>query len=496
MKVYPGFFPDFTSAGICISNPVQFNDATTATYGAPNSWRWNFGDAATNADTSQLQNPTWLYSGIGTKTITLIATSTKGCQDTITKDITIIDKPALTLPFRDTLICVPDAVQLQAAGIGNFSWSPATNIVNANTASPTVNPASTTWYQVVLNDQGCISRDSVQVRVVNFVTLAASADADTICLTDPVQLHAVSDGLQFLWNNPATLDDPTSPDPVAVPANSSTTYTVIARIGSCSAQDNVTITGFPYPLADAGRDDTICYNFPAYLHGTQTGDVFSWSPAGSLLDANTLDPIAYPPRSMEYVLSATNSAGCKKPFRDTVLITVLPKIIPFAGRDTLVIVGQPLQLNASGGAAYQWIPSTGLNNSFISNPVGTYGANVDSIRYKVKVFNEIGCADSAYVKVTVFKTIPYVFVPTAFTPNGDGLNDVVRPIAVGIKKINHFSIFNRWGELLFRTTINGHGWDGRINGTLQATNVFVWMVSAVDYLDKPVFLKGTVTLIR
>ncbi len=170
--------------------------------------------------------------------------------------------------------------------------------------------------------------------------------------------------------------------------------------------------------------------------------------------------------------------------------------MPYAGHDTLVIVGQPLQLNAEGGVRYQWIPSTGLNNPLIKNPVGIYGAGTDSVNYTVWVFNSIGCVDSAFVTVTVFKTNPYVFVPTGFTPNGDGLNDVVRPIAVGVKKINYFSIYNRWGELLFKTSINGHGWDGTIKGVPQGTNVFVWMVSAVDYLDKPIFLKGTVTLIR
>jgi len=125
-----------------------------------------------------------------------------------------------------------------------------------------------------------------------------------------------------------------------------------------------------------------------------------------------------------------------------------------------------------------------------------YPANIDSIRYRVLVFNDIGCVDSSFVKVTVFKTNPYVFVPTGFTPNGDGLNDVVRPIAVGVKEIKYFRVYNRWGQMVFSTTTNGHGWDGRINGAPQGSNVFVWMVGAVDYTGKNITLKGTVTLIR
>ena len=139
---------------------------------------------------------------------------------------------------------------------------------------------------------------------------------------------------------------------------------------------------------------------------------------------------------------------------------------------------------------------TGLNNPPIKNPVGIYGAEIDSVRYTVLIFDDAGCLDSAHVTVKVFKTNPYVFVPTAFTPNGDGLNDDVKPIAVGVKQIRYFSIYNRWGQLVFRTSVNGKGWNGTIQGKPQGSNVYVWMVSAVDYLDKPIFLKGTVTLIR
>jgi hypothetical protein len=105
--------------------------------------------------------------------------------------------------------------------------------------------------------------------------------------------------------------------------------------------------------------------------------------------------------------------------------------------------------------------------------------------------------------VTIFKTNPQIFVPTAFTPNGDGVNDLFRPVGVGIKSIEYFRVYNRWGELVFSTTVNGRGWDGKIqgwdgkiSGTPQATNTFVWIVKGTDYLNKPFLKKGAVTLIR
>lgn len=495
VKVYPGFFPAFNSAGICIDNPVIFQDATTTNYGVVDSWAWNFGDETTTQDVSAHQDTSWKYSSTGTKTISLTVTSDKGCKKTITHDVTIIDKPPITLAFRDTLICVPDAVQLQASGTGNFSWTPTTNMTGSLTATPVVNPTATTKYYVQLDEQGCINHDSVLVRVVHFVTLNPMPDT-TICRTDQAQLWVSSDGLRYEWTPAATLNDPSLQNPVATPVDPVTTYQVTARIGSCSANTTIDVTTIPYPIANAGPDTTICYNTPAYLTGSHDGSSFNWSPLASLLNANTLAPHAYPVRTQEYVLTSYDTKGCPKPGRDTVLVTVLPKIIPQVTNDTMVVTGQPLQFNAGGGVSYTWSPPTWLDNPFISNPVGIYNSEIDSIRYIVSVYNEVGCFDTASVKVTVFKTNPYIFVPNAFTPNNDGLNDVLRPIAVGIKQIKYFRIFNRWGQMVFSTTTNGHGWDGSIGGSKQGSNVYVWMAEATDYLDRPLQLKGTVTLIR
>jgi len=192
----------------------------------------------------------------------------------------------------------------------------------------------------------------------------------------------------------------------------------------------------------------------------------------------------------------TDVLGCPKPSRDTVLVKVLPKVNAFAGRDTSVVVGQELHLDASGGINYIWSPPTALNNTSIFNPVAVYDGSIDSIRYTVLVSDEKNCMDSASVTVKIFKTDPQIFVPTAFTPNGDGVNDVFRPIGVGIKSIEYFRVFNRWGQLVFSTTVNGQGWDGSISGKPQSTNTFVWIVRGIDYLNKPFVRKGTVTLIR
>ncbi len=494
LGVYPGFFPDFTSSGICLNKPTQFTDQTTTRYGTVNAWRWDFGEGLANNDTSRLQNPSYTYPALGLKNTQLIVRSSKGCVDTISKDLTIIDKPPITLPFRDTVICDIDSLSIPATGSGVFSWTPASNILFANTSTPLVFPKTTTWYKVDLDDNGCQNKDSVRVRVVGSVKLTARTDT-TFCKGDGVQLGAVSDGLQFLWSPNINLSDPAIINPMANPP-STTTYQLIANIGSCTIKDNVIVFVVPYPFVDAGSDLTTCYKTPIQLNGSVIASDFFWRPQGSLTDSKNLNPIASPATTTKYILTATDTLGCPKASYDSVIVTVLPKVNASAGRDTAIVAGQPLQLIASGGENYLWSPSYGLNNVNVPGPVAKLGGEQDSIRYKVYVTDAAGCLDSASILVKIFRTNPQIFVPTGFTPNGDGKNDVLRPIAVGIDRIEYFRVYNRWGQLVFSTTINGQGWDGKIGGKNQSTGTFVWLVAGVDYTGKKVYQKGTTTLVR
>lgn len=494
VRVFPGFVPDFTSGGICFTKPTLFSDGTTSVYGVPNSWTWDFGEAFVTNDISSLQNPTYTYPTLGIKPARLIVTDTRGCRDTITKNITIIERPPITLAFKDTLICVNDNLMLMASGSGSFSWSPAVNIINAGTASPTVSPPVTTTYYVDIDDNGCKNRDSVKVNVVNFVTLIPMNDT-IICKGDTIQLRVNSDGLQYSWSPVSQIINPFVKNPFVV-TNSLTNYTVTATIGGCNNTRNVRVTPVPYPVVNAGEDFSICYNKSGLLSGSTDGSSWAWSPPNRVNNPLLLAATAFPPRTTDFILTAYDTKGCPKPGRDTVTITVLPKMQVSAGNDTAVIVGQPLQLLASGGSSYVWSPATYLSATNINNPIALFNIPSNGLRYKVIAFTDEGCLDSAFITIKVFKTKPSVFVPTGFTPNNDGLNDVVRPIAAGIKSIEYFSIYNRWGQLLFTTTVNGQGWDGKINGQLQSTGTFVWMVKAIDYLGNPYFEKGVVTLIR
>lgn len=493
-RVYPGFVAAFTYKGICMNKPTAFTDNSKSVYGIANSWNWDFGDNNSFDDVSFLKDPVYTYANGGAKNVRLIVGDSKGCIDTIFKSVVLTDKPPVTLSFRDTLICVNDAVRLFASGDGIFTWSPNINITNVNTNAPTVSPTSTTTYFVDINQDGCLNRDSVKINVVDHVSLSAMNDT-TICSGDAIQLNLISNGLKYAWTPASQLTDASTQNPTAI-TNANTTYKVIATIGSCSADAAINVTAVPYPFADAGNDTILCYQALAQLHGVINGSSFLWSPQNRLLNANTLNPTMAASQTTIYMLSVFDTKGCPKPGIDTVVVTVLPPINAFAGRDTAVVINQSLQLNASGGKLYTWSPPTGLSATNIANPVAVYNKEDENVRYKVFVYNEAGCVDSAFVNVKVFKTLPSVFVPTAFTPNGDGRNDILKPVAVGMQRLDFFGVYNRWGQLVFSTTINGKGWDGTLSGTPQISGTYVWMVKAVDFSGAHYFEKGTVTLIR
>ena len=317
----------------------------------------------------------------------------------------------------------------------------------------------------------------------------------TICAGDAVQLRTVSDGFTYTWQPATGLDNASAATPTAV-VGTTTTYQVTAGIGSCTATGRVVVATVPYPIARTGADTVICFHTSARLSGSVVGSSFAWSPPGSIQQPSQLTTTAVPDATTPYVLTVYDTLGCPKPGRDTMVVTVLPPINAFAGRDTAVITGQALQLQASGGVGYTWSPAEELSAANISNPVVIFDSPGDRQRFRVLVYNEAGCVDSAFVHVRVFSTGPSIFVPSAFTPNGDGKNDLLRPIAAGMQQIEYFNVYNRWGKLVFSTTTNGQGWDGNINGQPQRSDTFVWMVKAKDYKGNPYFQKGTVTLVR
>lgn len=487
--VYPGFKPAFSLSGSCFQTPFRFTDLSTTRYGTVNSWQWIIGPDGT----SDQPNTTYRFSQTGTYTATLVVGTSKGCLDTLVQTVNVSNKPDLKLAFRDTLICSIDTLQLRASGNGLFSWSSDHRMIDAHTATPKVFPKDTALYVVTLNESGCIASDTVQVNVLPFITVHLPGDT-TICRGDSIQLRPVSHALGYHWTPGASLSDAHTKFPMAAP-ESNTAYRVVASLGRCQDDASMNVKVVPYPIAIAGADTVICYGTPAQLHGQVIASAYNWSPASSLQHANTLDPVATPGITTAYVLTASDHLGCPKPVHDTVLVQVTPRIEADAGRDTAIVVGQPLQLHAAGGEVYSWFPPTGLSNPATASPIALLDESVDALTYYVTITRG-NCMAVDSIRVLVFKTGADILVPNAFTPNGDGRNDIFRPILVGMKSLELFQVFNRWGQLVYSTRTPAQGWDGRINGKPQGAGVFVYIAIGTSYNDKKIVRKGTVALVR
>lgn len=179
--------------------------------------------------------------------------------------------------------------------------------------------------------------------------------------------------------------------------------------------------------------------------------------------------------------------------------TVFRKVIvesfrPFAGKDTLIVKGESIQFYAAGGTKYTWTPATNLNDTTIHNPTGYY-PDTGSFVYYLHVSSNFGCAGNDTIKVLVINQAEF-FVPSAFTPNGDGMNDLFRPLAVGYRKLNYFRVYNRWGQQVYYSKSLEGGWDGTYGSKQCDLGVYFWEVSFVDRFGKEGATKGDVTLIR
>ena len=190
-----------------------------------------------------------------------------------------------------------------------------------------------------------------------------------------------------------------------------------------------------------------------------------------------------------FTLQGRAANGCVS---DTALETIrVFSTKAYAGKDTTAAMGIPFRLNGSGGYTYRWSPSTGLDDPTRPDPVATL---VNDAEFVLTALSPAGCATNDTVRIRVFKG-PEIYVPTMFTPNGDGRNDLLRALPIGVT-LQYLRIFDAWGNLVFQTTDHRVGWDGRIKGREPSTGTFVFVATGVDGAGNTLVRKGTLQLVR
>jgi len=211
----------------------------------------------------------------------------------------------------------------------------------------------------------------------------------------------------------------------------------------------------------------------------------------------TFSTLQNPTHSYSYggTFNVTLASGNFENCEDTIVEQLtIQDFACFAGDDTVILKGDHVQFEGQGGISYVWSPSVYLENPFLQNPVG-YFPDTGTFEYYVYVTSEYGCKGEDSIKVQVVNN-PAFYIPTAFTPNGDGKNDIFRPVAVGYKQINYFKIFNRWGQMVYSGTSFDDGWDGTYKGQAAELGTYFWDIEYTDRFGNTGKCKGDVTLIR
>lgn len=349
----------------------------------------------------------------------------------------------------------------------------------------------------VKDGNGCIVSQTVTVLLNDNLTVNGGPAVPPVCPGTPRVIKATSNGTTFSWQPATGLDNPHILQPTASPTVN-TTYILTASLGVCQKTASVNVTVNPAPVAAASPGENICSGASTQLHASgRLGYTYSWTPTDHLNNPTSANPtVSGLTEATTFHLTVRDGNGCQSQNTADVIISLTPPPRVSAGNDTSILLGQALPLHAidvdNVGLRWVWNPSDGLDNDGIPNPVAH---PEQSITYTVTGTTYNGCMGSAKINVSVFTTYG-IFMPNAFTPNGDGHNDVLRPVLVGVKELKYFAVFDRWGQRVFYTTNATEGWRGYGNGKDQPMGTYVWMVGGVDLKGTVVQQKGTVLLIR
>ena len=296
-------------------------------------------------------------------------------------------------------MCLGSSVQLSASGGVAYIWYPSTGLNDSTISNPIASPGTNTTYIVTVYDtNGCPGADSTIVLVYPLPTANAGNDT-SMCLGSSVQLFA-SGGVAYIWYPSTGLNDSTISNPIASPGTTTTYIVTVYDTNGCPDADSTIVLVYPLPTANAGNDTSMCLGSSVQLSASG-GVAYIWYPSTGLNDSTISNPIASPGTNTTYIVTVYDTNGC--PGADSTIVLVYPLPTANAGNDTSMCLGSSVQLFASGGVAYIWYPSTGLNDSTISNPIASPGTTTT---YIVTVYDTNGCPDADSTIVLVYPLPP------------------------------------------------------------------------------------------
>ncbi len=414
---------------------------------------------------------TYLWStGATTQTISVSSTgiytvTVTGGTCSATDAITVTFAAALIVNLGpDVSVCVGVPVTLNAANAGStFLWSDGET-------TQTITPINSGTYMVTVTNGTCVTPDTVNV-VFNPLPIVNIGSDKNLCNATPVTLDAGNLGATYLWSTGANTQ--------TITVTVSGTYSVLVQNGTCAGSDTMILVEGTSPTVNLGPDIFLCYGETVKLDAGNVGLTYGWSngQTSQIITANTTGI---------YVVKV-NNAGCYG--YDTIHVTIHPEVIVSLGPDTFICPGDQLFLNAGiGFTYYAWSPIGGNKHFAVVDQPGTYYCLVTDSN---------GCTGISSKFVREFCPTE-LYIPNAFSPNGNSLNDIFIAIGDGIVGF-HMYVFDRWGETIFEATDISQGWDGTYNGSDCPVGSYIYRVDyqKYDYLELKKHTKyGVVNLVR
>jgi gliding motility-associated-like protein len=399
------------------------------------------------------------------------------CRDTITTQVVVNPLPVMTV--NSATICSGASTTLTASGASTYSWSPALSLNTSSGATVTATPLTSTLYAITGTVGSCTAVVNSTVTVTPSPSL--SVNSASICRGSEAVL-SVSGATTYSWF-PSSALSATTGSMVSSSSPVSITYTVIGMSGNCSDTTESTVTVNPMP-ALAVNSATVCYGFSTTLFASGAS-VYSWSPSTSLNTASGASVIATPTVSTQYMITGTLGM-CTSTIQTEVHVNPLPDVSINASNAIIHTPGESVSLTANGGNTYLW--SNGLTVPLISV------APSQTENYCVTAISVEGCEQKTCITIEV-SLESTLYIPNAFTPNGDDLNDVFYTPGTNLVSY-HVMIYNRWGNLVFESHNAETGWDGTYKGELVKNDVYNYLLIA-EGIDRAIYKKnGFITVLK
>jgi gliding motility-associated-like protein len=498
-----------TSNGPLCSNTVD----TLQLSATPDSTGETFSWTGPNGFASAAPNPVINgFTAIDTG-IYEVVTSASGCKDSTYIDVSMI--PFIAASFTDDihLGCNGDSVFLTNTAtppgfttlwnFGDGSGSSDLNPVHVYADGATGIGTYTVTMIYEAYTSACADTASQVVNFYHPLVASFTSDLATVCLGTPISFTntSIGNGATYVWNfGDGTTD--VSANPVHT-FGAGGVYNVMLTVRDtipCYATANENLDIISINMHTGVHDTSVCLSDSMYMHAYTTvlGVIdsvgYSWTPANNIGEPNDSITAFFGLGNYAYSVTATTfPLGCSASDTEDVH-SYGPVTFTGVTASQTIAYGSSVSLNASGATFYTWTPDNGtLDNTNISNPVAT---PVDSVTtYTVYGMSPYGCLDSASVTITLTYSTPE-FVPSAFTPNHDGLNDVLKVGNLNLSQLVDFRVFNRWGQQIFQTSNAQVGWDGTFNGTPQDIGTYNYLIIISHSDGAQQTITGSVMLIR